>query len=138
MPAIPYVIEKSGREERVYDVYSRLLKDRIIFLGSQVNDEVANALVATGGAGRITVQLLELGPADIAFTVEDDGAGMPPVTPDTATHYGLAVMRERATRLGGTLEVTARPGGGTQVVLVFALQPRRTLAAPPVVGAGVH
>jgi ATP-dependent Clp protease protease subunit len=46
MPNIPYVIEKSGREERVYDVYSRLLKDRIIFLGTQVNDEVANALVA--------------------------------------------------------------------------------------------
>ncbi|RMF40555.1 MAG: ATP-dependent Clp endopeptidase proteolytic subunit ClpP [Planctomycetota bacterium] len=46
MPLIPYVIEKSGREERVYDIYSRLLKDRIIFLGSQVNDEVANALVA--------------------------------------------------------------------------------------------
>ena len=46
MPSIPYVIEKNGREERVYDVYSRLLKDRIIFLGSQVNDEVANALVA--------------------------------------------------------------------------------------------
>ena len=46
MPPIPYVIEKSGREERVYDVYSRLLKDRIIFLGTQVNDEVANALVA--------------------------------------------------------------------------------------------
>lgn len=46
MPMIPYVIEKSGREERVYDVYSRLLKDRIIFLGTQVDDEVANALVA--------------------------------------------------------------------------------------------
>lgn len=46
MPMIPYVIEKSGREERVYDIYSRLLKDRIIFLGSQVNDEIANALVA--------------------------------------------------------------------------------------------
>ncbi|MGN6543433.1 MAG: ATP-dependent Clp endopeptidase proteolytic subunit ClpP [Aureliella sp.] len=46
MPTIPYVIEKSGREERVYDIYSRLLKDRIIFLGSQVDDEVANALVA--------------------------------------------------------------------------------------------
>ena len=43
---IPYVIEKSGREERVYDVYSRLLKDRIIFLGTQVDDDVANALVA--------------------------------------------------------------------------------------------
>ncbi|MBM4001618.1 MAG: ATP-dependent Clp endopeptidase proteolytic subunit ClpP [Planctomycetes bacterium] len=46
MPLIPYVIEKSGREERVYDIYSRLLKDRIVFLGSQVNDEVSNAILA--------------------------------------------------------------------------------------------
>ena len=46
MPLIPCVIEKSGREERAMDIYSRLLKDRIVFLGSQVNDEVANAIVA--------------------------------------------------------------------------------------------
>jgi len=46
MPLIPYVIEKSGREERAMDIYSRLLKDRIIFLGSGINDEVANAIVA--------------------------------------------------------------------------------------------
>ena len=46
MPLIPYVIEKSGREERAMDIYSRLLKDRIVFLGSQVNDDVANAIVA--------------------------------------------------------------------------------------------
>lgn len=46
MPVVPYVVEKSGREERVYDIYSRLLKDRIVFLGSAVNDEVANSLVA--------------------------------------------------------------------------------------------
>lgn len=46
MPLIPYVIEKTGREERAMDIYSRLLKDRIIFLGTQVNDEVANAVVA--------------------------------------------------------------------------------------------
>jgi ATP-dependent Clp protease protease subunit len=46
MPLIPYVVEKSGREERAMDIYSRLLKDRIVFLGSQVNDEVANAIVA--------------------------------------------------------------------------------------------
>src|ERR1700757_677511 len=46
MPLIPYVIEKSGREERAMDIYSRLLKDRIVMLGSAVNDEVANALVA--------------------------------------------------------------------------------------------
>ena len=46
MTLIPFVIEKSGREERAMDIYSRLLKDRIIFLGSQINDEVANAIVA--------------------------------------------------------------------------------------------
>jgi len=46
MPLVPYVVEKSGREERVYDIYSRLLKDRIVFLGTQVNDEVANIIVA--------------------------------------------------------------------------------------------
>jgi ATP-dependent Clp protease protease subunit len=46
MPLIPYVIEKSGREERAMDIYSRLLKDRIIFLGTAINDEVANAVVA--------------------------------------------------------------------------------------------
>lgn len=46
MPLIPYVIEKNGREERAYDIYSRLLKDRIVFLGSAIDDEVANAIVA--------------------------------------------------------------------------------------------
>lgn len=46
MPLIPYVVEKSGREERTYDIYSRLLKDRIIFLGQQVDDQIANSLVA--------------------------------------------------------------------------------------------
>ncbi|MDD4270780.1 MAG: ATP-dependent Clp endopeptidase proteolytic subunit ClpP [Pirellulaceae bacterium] len=46
MPLIPFVIEKSGREERAMDIYSRLLKDRIVFLGTAVNDEVANAVVA--------------------------------------------------------------------------------------------
>ena len=46
MPLIPIVVEKSGREERAYDIYSRLLKDRIIFLGSGINDEVSNAIVA--------------------------------------------------------------------------------------------
>jgi len=46
MPIVPYVVEKSGREERVYDIYSRLLKDRIIFLGTSINDEVGNVLVA--------------------------------------------------------------------------------------------
>jgi len=46
MTLIPFVIEKSGREERAMDIYSRLLKDRIVFLGSQLTDEVANSVVA--------------------------------------------------------------------------------------------
>ncbi|WP_044255800.1 ATP-dependent Clp endopeptidase proteolytic subunit ClpP [Rhodopirellula sp. SWK7] len=46
MPVIPYVVESNGREERTYDIYSRLLKDRIIFLGQQVDDQISNALVA--------------------------------------------------------------------------------------------
>jgi len=43
---IPYVIEQSARGERSYDIYSRLLKDRIVILGSAVTDEVANSLIA--------------------------------------------------------------------------------------------
>src|SRR6056297_2231640 len=46
MPLIPTVIEKSGQVERAYDIYSRLLKERIIFLGEQVNDHVANIIIA--------------------------------------------------------------------------------------------
>ena len=46
MSLIPIVIDKNGREERAMDIYSRLLQDRIIFLGTQVNDEVANSIVA--------------------------------------------------------------------------------------------
>ena len=44
--SIPYVIEQEGRSERGYDLYSRLLKDRIVFLGTPVDDMVANVIVA--------------------------------------------------------------------------------------------
>lgn len=43
---MPFVIEQTGRGERQYDIYSRLLKDRIIFLGTEINDDVANIVVA--------------------------------------------------------------------------------------------
>ncbi len=46
MPLIPMVVEQSSRGERAYDIYSRLLKDRIVFLGTPVTDEVANVLIA--------------------------------------------------------------------------------------------
>ena len=46
MALIPYVVEDTGRGERSMDIYSRLLKDRIIFIGTEINDQVANAVVA--------------------------------------------------------------------------------------------
>ena len=46
MPLIPIVIEQSPRGERAYDIYSRLLKERIVFLGGTVNDEIANLIIA--------------------------------------------------------------------------------------------
>lgn len=46
MPLIPMVIEQDGRGERAFDIYSRLLKDRIVFLGTAVDDDVANLIIA--------------------------------------------------------------------------------------------
>jgi ATP-dependent Clp protease protease subunit len=46
MPLIPYVIEQSQRGERVFDIYSRLLRDRVVFIGHDITDDVANVAVA--------------------------------------------------------------------------------------------
>ncbi len=46
MTLIPFVVEQDGRSERAYDIYSRLLKDNIIFIGSEITDDVANAVIA--------------------------------------------------------------------------------------------
>jgi ATP-dependent Clp protease protease subunit len=46
VPLVPMVIEQSSRGERSYDIYSRLLKDRIIFIGTAINDDVANLIIA--------------------------------------------------------------------------------------------
>ena len=46
MTFIPFVVEQDGRSERAYDIYSRLLKDHIVFLGSEINDEAANSIIA--------------------------------------------------------------------------------------------
>ncbi len=46
MPLVPMVVEQTNRGERSYDIYSRLLKDRIVFLGAQVTDELANLVIA--------------------------------------------------------------------------------------------
>jgi nitrate/nitrite-specific signal transduction histidine kinase len=72
----------------------------------------------------------------VEVRVEDDGTGLPSPGPDGVggasghTHHGLAIMQERARRMGGTLDFSARPGGGTVVRLAFAAQP--AVAAPAV------
>ena len=46
MPLVPMVIEQTNRGERSYDIYSRLLKDRIVFLGGEITDDTANLVIA--------------------------------------------------------------------------------------------
>ncbi|MFC2168992.1 ATP-dependent Clp protease proteolytic subunit [Acidobacteriota bacterium] len=46
MTLIPFIVEQEGKNERAYDIYSRLLKDNIIFIGSEINDDVANSVIA--------------------------------------------------------------------------------------------
>ena len=46
MIQIPFIVDKDGKNERAYDIYSRLLKDNIIFIGSEIDDEVANSVIA--------------------------------------------------------------------------------------------
>ncbi len=46
MTQIPFIVDKEGRNERVYDIYSRLLKDRIVFIGLEISDTVANSVIA--------------------------------------------------------------------------------------------
>ena len=87
---IPTVIEKSGYGERAYDIYSRLLKDRIIFLGSQINDQVANAIIA-----QLLFLELQSPKEDISFYINSPGGSvtatlaiydtMQHIKPDVAT-----------------------------------------------------
>ncbi len=46
MVLIPFIVEQDGKSERAYDIYSRLLKDNIIFIGSEISDDVANSVIA--------------------------------------------------------------------------------------------
>ncbi len=68
---VPIVIEKTGRGERAYDIYSRLLSDRIVFLGGGVNDEVANLVIA-----QILFLANEDPKADINFYVNSPGGSV--------------------------------------------------------------
>lgn len=68
---IPYVIETTGRGERAYDIYSRLLKDRIIFLGSDVNDDISSSIIA-----QMLFLSNEDSKADINFYINSPGGSV--------------------------------------------------------------
>ena len=105
---IPFVIEKTGRGERSYDIYSRLLEDRIIFIGTPIDDQVANAVMA---------QLLFLDKVnksqDISIYINSPGGSvtaglamydtMQFVSPDIATYcLGQAASMGAVLLSGGT------------------------------------
>ncbi len=68
---IPYVVEQTGRGERSYDIYSRLLKDRIIFLGTAIDDQVANSVIA-----QLLFLQMEDGKKDISIYINSPGGSV--------------------------------------------------------------
>jgi ATP-dependent Clp protease protease subunit len=68
---IPYVVEQTGRGERSYDIYSRLLKDRIIFLGTAIDDGVANSVIA-----QLLFLQMEDGKKDINIYINSPGGSV--------------------------------------------------------------
>ncbi len=108
--SIPYVIERSPRGERTYDIFSRLLMDRILFLGSEVNDDVANIIIA---------QLLFLesdGPGkEIQLYINSPGGSVPAgfAIYDTMQHISSPVATTcvgMAASMGAFLLAAGEPG----------------------------
>src|SRR5260221_1797012 len=107
MPLVPYVVESSGREERVFDIYSRLLKDRIIFLQGEVDDYSANLIVA---------QLLFLQfddpKSDIHLYINSPGVSVTAaVSIDDNMKYVTCDVATYCIRLCGYMHSSARAGG---------------------------
>ena len=130
MPSIPYVVERTGREERVFDIYSRLLKDRIIFLQGAVDDDSANLIVA-----QMLYLQFEEPKADIHLYINSPGGSvtagmaiydtMQLIEPDVATFaMGLAAS------MGQFLLSSGMPGKR------YALPHARILMHQPSAGIG--
>ncbi|MBD3673330.1 MAG: ATP-dependent Clp protease proteolytic subunit [Planctomycetaceae bacterium] len=107
---VPFVIQKNGRDERAMDIYSRLLSDRIVILGSQVNDEVSNSIVA-----QLLYLQFEDAEADIHFYINSPGgsitAGM--AIYDTMQYISCDVATYcigQAASMGAVLLTAGAPG----------------------------
>src|SRR5438874_12614997 len=69
---VPMVVEQTGRGERAYDIYSRLLKDRIIFIGTPIDDHIANLVIA-----QMLFLQMEDGKKDLNLYINSPGASVP-------------------------------------------------------------
>src|SRR6201989_3702898 len=78
---VPMVVEQTGRGERAYDIYSRLLKDRIIFIGTSIDDHIANLVIA-----QLLFLQMEDGKKDISMYINSPGG---------VVTAGLAVQQPR-------------------------------------------
>jgi ATP-dependent Clp protease protease subunit len=85
MNLVPMVVEQSPRGERAYDIYSRLLKERIVFLGTAVNDEIASLIIA-----QLLFLEAEDPDKDITFYINSPGGG---VTPGLAIYDTMQYVR---------------------------------------------
>jgi ATP-dependent Clp protease protease subunit len=127
---VPIVIEKTGRGERAYDIYSRLLKDRIIFLGGPINDESANLIIA-----QMLFLSNEDSKADIHFYINSPGGA---ITSGLAIYDTMQFLRcdvatycvGQAASMGAVLLAGGRNGKR------FLLQNSRVLLHQPLI-AGV-
>lgn len=125
---VPIVIESSGRGERAYDIYSRLLKDRIVFLGGPVADEVANLIIA-----QFLFLANEDSKADIHFYINSPGGSvsaglgildtMKFVKPDVCTY-----IIGQAASMGSVLAASGTKGKR------FTLPNARNLMHQPLIG----
>jgi len=127
---VPIVIEKTGRGERAYDIYSRLLKDRIIFLGGPINDESANLIIA-----QMLFLSNEDSKTDIHFYINSPGGA---ITSGLAVYDTMQFLRcevatycvGQAASMGAVLLAGGRSGKR------FLLQNSRVLLHQPLI-AGV-
>ena len=110
MNFVPYVIEKTGNGERSYDIYSRMLKERIVFLNGEVNDQVSNSICA-----QLLFLEAEDSESDISFYINSPGgvvtAGMAMydtmqyIKPDVST-----IVMGQAASMGSLLSQAGAPG----------------------------
>jgi len=129
MNFVPYVIEKTAQGERSYDIYSRLLKERIVFLNGEVNDAVSNSICA-----QLLFLEAEDQDADISFYINSPGgvvtAGlaiydtMQYIAPDVST-----IVMGQAASMGSLLSQSGAPGKR------FILPKARTMIHQPSGGA---